>query len=250
MLTCDSAGTNPTAGRFAPLVEDSLARLRRDFGHLSAEALLRAMLQDEFHQRIAVVSSFGAESALILSLVAEIDPATPVIFLDTGRHFAETLSYRDRVAAHLGLTDVRTIHPAAHPLDAEDADGRLWKRDGDKCCHYRKVLPLEQALAGYCAWITGRKRYHGGERSELATIELADSRIKINPLASWTLEQIAIEFRVRRLPAHPLIAAGYMSIGCAPCTAPVTGDTGVRNGRWTDTGKTECGIHRVKHSGD
>lgn len=245
MLTCNACGADPSAGQIVPIAEKSLAQLRLDYGHLSAEALLHAMIRDEFRERIAVVSSFGAESAVILSRVAEIDPATPVIFLDTSRHFAETLAYRDRLAAHLGLTDVQTIHPAAKPLDTEDVDGLLWQRDGDRCCHLRKVLPLERALDGYRAWITGRKRYHGGQRTELPTIEAVDSRIKINPFANWTLDQIADEFRSRNLPAHPLIGEGYLSIGCAPCTSPVTNGVGVRDGRWTDTGKTECGIHRA-----
>jgi phosphoadenosine phosphosulfate reductase len=246
MLSCDACDVGPSAGQIVPHADKGLTQLQSEYGHLSADALLRAMIRDEFRERIVVVSSFGAESAVILSRVAEIDPATPVTFLDTGRHFAETLAYRDQLASHLGLTDVRTVHPVAKPLVSEDVDGQLWQRDGDRCCHLRKVLPLERALEGYRAWITGRKRYHGGQRTELPTIESVDSRIKINPLARWTLDQIAAEFRSRNLPAHPLIAQGYLSIGCAPCTSPVAIGVGVRDGRWTDTSKTECGIHRVR----
>jgi phosphoadenosine phosphosulfate reductase len=228
------------------LGESEIARLQRRYGQLAAEPLLRAMLENEFPGRIAVVSSFGAESALILALVAAIDPATPVIFLDTGKHFSETLSYRDRLAAHLGLTDVRSVQPAAADVAAADADGRLWDRNADACCHLRKVVPLDRALAGFDAWITGRKRFQSGQRADLDTIEAVDSRIKINPLATWPLARVAAEFRARGLPRHPLLAQGYPSIGCAPCTTRVTDDAPARAGRWAGAEKTECGIHRAK----
>ncbi len=226
--------------------EAEFARLQRQYGQLAAEPLLRAMLEREFPGRIAVVSSFGAESALILALVAAIEPATPVIFLDTGKHFSETLSYRDRLVAHLGLTDARSVHPATADLASADADGRLWGRNADACCHLRKVVPLERALAGFDAWITGRKRFQSGQRADLGTIEAVDSRIKVNPLATWSLAQVAAEFNARRLPRHPLLAQGYPSIGCAPCTARVGDDAPARAGRWAGADKTECGIHRAK----
>jgi phosphoadenosine phosphosulfate reductase len=230
----------------ASTAETEFARLQHEYGELAAEPLLRAMIELEFPGRIAVVSSFGAESALILALVAEIDPATPVIFLDTGKHFLETLSYRDQLTAHLGLTDVRSVQPLAADLASADADGRLWDRNADACCHLRKVVPLERALGGFDAWITGRKRFQSGQRADLDTIEAVDARIKINPLAKWTLAQVASEFRVRGLPQHPLVAQGYPSIGCSPCTARVANDAPARAGRWAGADKTECGIHRAK----
>jgi phosphoadenosine phosphosulfate reductase len=226
--------------------ETEIARLQRHYGHLAAGPLLRAMLESEFPGRIAVVSSFGAESALILALVAAIDPTTPVIFLDTGKHFSETLSYRDRLAAHLGLTDIRSVRPAAADLVSVDVNGRLWDRNADACCHLRKVVPLERALAGFDAWITGRKRFQSGQRAYLDTIEAVDSRIKINPLATWSLAQVVLEFKARGLPRHPLLAQGYPSIGCAPCTTRVAEDAPARAGRWAGAEKTECGIHRAK----
>jgi phosphoadenosine phosphosulfate reductase len=204
------------------------------------------MIEREFPGRIAVVSSFGAESALILALVAEIDPATPVVFLDTGKHFPDTLSYRDHLTTQLGLTDVRSVHPLASEVAAADADGRLWNRNADACCHLRKVLPLERALAGFEGWITGRKRFQTGQRSDLDTIEAIDSRIKINPLAKWSLAQVAAEFKARGLPKHPLVVHGYPSIGCSPCTTRVANGAPARAGRWVGTDKTECGIHRAK----
>ncbi|MGE0119816.1 MAG: phosphoadenylyl-sulfate reductase [Dongiaceae bacterium] len=244
-----SGGETAIVGASArPDAEGSEARiacLQQHYGHLAAEPLLRAMLRLEFRSRIAVVSSFGAESALILALVAEIDPNTPVIFLDTGKHFPETIAYRDRLAAHLGLTDVRWVQPPAAALASTDPDGRLWERNPDACCHLRKVLPLERALAGMDAWITGRKRFQSGQRADLQTIEAIDSRFKINPLAKWSLAQVAAEFRARDLPRHPLVAQGYLSIGCAPCTSRVENDVPTRAGRWAGTNKTECGIHRA-----
>src|SRR5262249_14603357 len=246
MSSCDAAIARASAGASEEFSETEVERLRRLYGHLGAQPLLRAIIEQEFRGRIAAVSSFGAESAVILALIAEIDPATPVIFLDTGWHFAETVAYRDHLAGLLGLTSLRSVTPAAPDLRREDRNNRLHASDPDRCCHIRKVLPLERALAGYDAWITGRKRYHGGERSHLDVIEEVDGRIKINPLAGWTQVQIAAEFRARRLPVHPLIAQGYPAIGCAPCTSQAAANDGIRSGRWIDSEKTECGIHRAK----
>jgi phosphoadenosine phosphosulfate reductase len=246
MTSCDAAIARAPAGARKEVAETKIVRLRRLYGHLDAQSFLRAMIVQEFRGRIAAVSSFGAESAVILALIAEIDPATPVIFLDTGWHFAETIAYRDRLAGLLGLTNLRSVTPAAADLQREDHDNRLHGSDPDRCCHIRKVLPLEWALGGREAWITGRKRYHGGERSRLDIIEDVDGRIKINPLAGWTQAQIAAEFRARKLPVHPLVAQGYPSIGCAPCTSQAAANDGIRSGRWIDSEKIECGIHRAK----
>jgi phosphoadenosine phosphosulfate reductase len=246
MLRHDTATTGAPVPQTAQTVEAAVVRLRHRYGHLAAAPLLRAMIELEFPRRIAVVSSFGAESALILALVADIDPATPVIFLDTGKHFRETLAYRDRLAACLSLTDVRSVEPAPADLAGIDADGRLWNRNPDRCCHVRKVEPLERGLAGFDAWITGRKRFQSGRRASLQAIEAVDSRIKINPLAAWSLAEVASEFQARSLPRHPLVAEGYLSIGCAPCTSRVGNDDAARAGRWAGTNKTECGIHRAE----
>lgn len=246
MSSRDAASAWASTRANEEVAEPEVARLRRLYGHLAAQPLVRAIIGQEFHGRVAAVSSFGAESAVILALIAEIDPATPIIFLDTGWHFPETIAYRDRLAGLLGLTNLRSVTPAALDLDREDRDNRLHAINPDRCCHLRKVLPLGRALAGYDAWITGRKRYHGGERSQLDLIEEVDSRIKINPLAGWSPAQIVAEFRARDLPAHPLVAQGYPSIGCAPCTSQAAANDGIRAGRWTDSEKTECGIHRAK----
>ena len=228
----------------APAAEPGLDDLRRRCGALDAPALLAAVIGNVFAGRIALVSSFGTEAAVLLDLVAAVDPATPVLFLDTGKLFAATLGYRDALTARLGLRDVRVLRPAPADLAAADAAGELWRRDADTCCRLRKVAPLAGALVGFDAWITGRKRFHGGARAALPTIEAdADGRIKLNPLAHWTPRRIAAHFRARGLPPHPLEAVGYRSIGCLPCTDRASGAEAARAGRWRDRAKTECGIH-------
>ncbi len=222
--------------------------LRERYGRLEGEALLRVMLEWEYSGRIALVSSFGAEAAILLNMVARIDPATPVLFIDSGKLFHETLTYRDILVRRLGLTDVRTVEPVPFDLAGHDPDGELWRRNPNLCCYLRKVLPLERALTGFDAWITGRKRAQGGERGGLETIEAVDGRIRFNPLAHWTGETIENAFRALGLPRHPLFDEGYGSIGCAPCTAPSASGAQARTGRWRGSAKSECGIHHARWS--
>ena len=216
--------------------------LQARHGAGSAEAILHAAAQ-AFSGRFALVSSFGAESAVLLRLVAEVAPATPVLFLDTGKHFAQTLSYRRRLAREFGLNDVRDIHPDADDLAAADPRGDLWRADADRCCTLRKVRPLDKALAGFDAWITGRKQFHGGARAHLPAFEASGAFVKINPIARWTPEELSAYALARNLPPHPLVEQGYPSIGCWPCTHPVAKGEGPRDGRWRGAAKTECGIH-------
>ncbi len=215
------------------------------YGAADALAVLSTAIHDIFPGRIAVVSSFGAESAALLDLVAQVDRATPVIFLETGKHFPETLAYRDELVSRLGLSDVRSVTPAAEDLAWADADGTLWRRNPDLCCRLRKVLPLERALSGFSAWINGRKRFQGGARGTIPVFEASEARIKVNPLAHWGPEEIRRAFDQRGLPAHPLALEGYASIGCGPCTFKSCGEAGSRSGRWQGSTKTECGIHRA-----
>ncbi len=213
-------------------------------------ALLARAIRCDFPGRIAVVSSFGAESAVLLSLVADIDPATPVFFVDTRQHFAETLAYRDTLISALGLTDVRSIGPSDAEVSANDPGAELWRYDPDACCRFRKVTPLERALAPFEAWVTGRKRHQALTRSALGFIERDGRKTKINPLADWTASDVEAEMVARRLPRHALSLAGYPSIGCATCTRAVAEGEDPRSGRWAGTGKTECGIHRLPDSGE
>jgi phosphoadenosine phosphosulfate reductase len=223
--------------------EDHARALAARYGGLDAEGLLDAVINREFAGRVALVSSFGVESAVLLDLVARVDPDTPVIFIDTGKLFPETLAYCDRLVEFCGLGNVRTIAPDADLVAARDSDGTLWSRDPDACCALRKVLPLGAALVGFDAWISGRKRFHGGGREALETIESDGQRIKISPLAHWTQDDIERYLTLHDLPRHPLAAEGFASLGCQPCTRRVAAGETVRAGRWAGADKTECGIH-------
>lgn len=231
----------------ADRVSAARARVRtfsHTYGHLPTPKLLAAMIQQEFEGRIALVSSFGTEAAVLLHMVSAVDPATPVVFLDTRKLFGETLRYRNALMDRLGLTDVRTVRPDPDRAAEVDADGMLWSRNGDACCNLRKVEPLRRALAGFEAWITGRKRYQGERRAVLPVIEESAGRIKINPLANWTRDLVTEYFVEHDLPRHPL-EAEYASIGCMPCTDRVGVGEDIRAGRWRGTDKTECGIHET-----
>jgi len=217
--------------------------LVKAYGHLDSPDLLDAMINGEFRNRIALVSSFGAESIVLLDMVARVNPATPVIFLNTRKLFGETVSYRDRVAEELGLTNIITVKPAPEDVAREDQNGLLWTRDTDACCDLRKVRPLARAMNKYDAWITGRKRFQTAERGSIPLIEQDGSKIKINPLAHWTQQQLDQIIADKGLPRHPLVDQGYPSIGCMPCTARVEAGQDRRMGRWAGQGKTECGIH-------
>lgn len=204
---------------------------------------------ETFGPRLALVSSFGAESAVLLHLAAGIDRAIPILFLDTGKLFAQTLDYRRQLAAELGLTAVRDLRPRFEDLALNDPGADLWQTDTDGCCHVRKVLPLEAALGDFDAWITGRKRFHGGQRLRLPVVEEADGRLKFNPLANWTKRELDAYAETHGLPAHPLVAAGYPSIGCWPCTERVEQGADLRAGRWAGSQKSECGIHTAHAPG-
>ena len=205
--------------------------------------ILRHAIGSALRGRIAAVSSFGAESAVLLALVAEIDPTVPVIFLETGKHFPETLAYRARLAEHLGLLDVRDVAPRSAALAEQDPTGELWYYDQDACCAIRKVAPLERALSPFDAWISGRKRFQTTTRAAMPFVERVGDQIKLNPLADWDERQIADELARRALPQHPLVARGYPSIGCAVCTRAVGEGEDARAGRWAGSRKIECGIH-------
>ena len=199
-------------------------------------------------ERLALVSSFGTESAALLKVMADVDPAIPVIFLDTGWLFEETLAYRDTLIATLGLGDVRSIKPEPEALSREDPDRELWFSDPDACCRIRKVEPLAGALKPFSAWINGRKRFQGGLRADIAVVEEDGARLKFNPFANVSREAIETIYRHAQLPPHPLAASGFRSVGCMPCTSRTSPDEESRAGRWRGRAKTECGIHTAKAS--
>lgn len=213
----------------------------------SATNVLEDALDDPALGRVALVSSFGAESVVLLHLISVIRPTTPVLFVDTQMLFAETLAYQKSLAKRLNLLDIRTLHPLPGTLAAADPSGDLHRRDPDACCALRKIAPLENALSGFDAWITGRKRFQGAERQAIDFFEAEEgtSRIKLNPLAHWTRSDLEDYIDNNALPRHPLQAKGFLSIGCAPCTSPVGPGEDPRAGRWRGQGKTECGIHFI-----
>lgn len=237
------------------IASPALKRLRETHPGLSGVELLDAMIKTEFPGRIAVVSSFGAESAVLLHMVAQVDPTTPVIFLNTGKLFGETLRYRDRLQEKLGLTDIRAVGPHPADLAVKDPNGGLWNADPDACCYIRKVLPLERALKGFDASITGRKRFQTNARAAMEPVEEEKirgtgepgsdrgSRFKINPLAYWGQDDLERYVDEHKLPRHPLVKDNYLSIGCMPCTERVPEGGSYRDGRWVGRDKDECGIH-------
>ena len=229
----------PLEGAPAPLPERAAALNAALRGHGATSVIERA-LTDPLVGDIALVSSFGAESIALLHLVAAVDRTVPVVFLETGMLFPETLDYQAGVAERLGLADLRIVRPGDLSGDPE---GTLHRTDADACCALRKAAPLAGALEPFDAWFTGRKRYQGGRRAALEFFEAADGRLKVNPLARWDPADVQDYVANNCLPRHPLVARGYPSIGCAPCTAPVAPGEDPRAGRWRGSAKDECGIH-------
>jgi len=224
---------------------EKVEALNARFRHHSAHDVLHGASEEI--SALALVSSFGAESVVLLHMAAVVDKATPVLFIDTQMLFTETLEYQHEVTERLGLTNVRIIRADQDDVDRDDPYGALHLRDTDACCNLRKTFPLQRALSGYEGWISGRKRFQSGTRAALEFFEVEDGtgRIKVNPLAHWAPEDVRAYMEENNLPRHPLVAQGYPSIGCAPCTSPVKEGEDPRAGRWRDQNKEECGIHFV-----
>jgi phosphoadenosine phosphosulfate reductase len=247
-VTVISGHPHTPSETISPAGQVRLAALQKAAEGLDAKGLV-ALAVKEFPGTLTMVSSFGSESAVLLHLMAEIDPSTPVLFLNTGKLFGETLRYRDRLQERLGLGDLRSLAP--HPAEraALDPDGTLWARNTDACCDFRKVVPLRRALEGFEAQITGRKRFQTRERSAMQTVEFFDGRFRFNPLADWSQDDLEAYREAHDLPAHPLVEDGYPSIGCMPCTRRVKSGEDYRAGRWAGLEKDECGIHGVDGEG-
>jgi len=220
-------------------------RLDRALRKASPHEVISAALKAVGCDRLALVSSFGTESAALLKVMSDVDRSIPVIFLDTGWLFPETLAYRDVLVEKLGLADVRSIKPSQETLSREDGEGELWYSNPDACCRIRKVEPLARALKPFAAWINGRKRFQGGLRADIAVVEADGARLKFNPFANISREEIEAIFKLAGLPPHPLVASGFLSVGCMPCTSRTAPNEDARAGRWRGLGKTECGIHTV-----
>ncbi|WDR05398.1 phosphoadenylyl-sulfate reductase [Devosia rhodophyticola] len=214
------------------------------FDEMDAVGVMRQAVAEILPGDVAIVSSFGADSVVLLHIAAQVDPSLPIYFLETGKHFPETLAYVEQLKKQLGLINVTAIHPAPHDLARFDPDGDLWETDPDSCCHIRKTEPLEPITEQFGGWVTGRKRFQTKERGVLPHFELtSDDRIKINPLAYFNDADVAAYKAEHDLPEHPLYSHGYKSIGCAPCTSVVAEGEDPRAGRWRGLNKKECGIH-------
>jgi phosphoadenosine phosphosulfate reductase len=236
------SGEAAVSSRDLPAAEGLDQVLRAASPHEVIEAALKIIGREG----LALVSSFGTQSAALLKVMADVDPAIPVIFLDTGWLFEETLAYRDTLIEKLGLRDVRSIKPLEETLSREDPDRELWFSNPDTCCRIRKVEPLARALAPFSAWINGRKRFQGGLRADIPVVEEDGIRLKFNPFANISRERIEAIYRQANLPPHPLSASGFLSVGCMPCTSRTSSDEDERAGRWRGRPKTECGIHTTR----
>lgn len=214
------------------------------FQEMTAQGVIAHAAEKLFPGQLCAVSSFGAEAVVLLHLISEVQPDLPIIFLNTGKLFGETLRYRDRLQERFGLMDVRAIGPAHSDLKTTDPNGTLWTQDTDSCCHIRKVIPQSRATRAFRALITGRKRFQTRERSRLNILELnTDGRYRLNPLANWSLEDLRMHIERHYLPRHPLVKDGFVSIGCLPCTSRIQDGDDYRAGRWAGSDKDECGIH-------
>lgn len=218
--------------------------------HLNAQEILQRAILAEFIGDITLSSSFGADSAVLLHMAAQIEPNLPVLFLDTDRHFFQTIQYRDELAARLGLTNLINLRADPAEAAAEDDKNTLWRTNPDACCDLRKVRPLNRFMEGYSAWISGRKRHQSATRTRLPIVEFDGRHFKVNPLATWTARDIEAYFKAHDLPPHPLVEQGFPSIGCFTCTKPVAAGEDARSGRWAGTEKVECGIHNPIYGGD
>ena len=221
--------------------------LNARFAGVDAATMLRELFAEGTPRaplgNVAVVSSFGTESAVLLHLVAQADPTVPVIFVDTLKMFAETLDYRETLLERLGLVNSSVVTPDAAVLAAKDENGLRWSWDPDGCCEIRKVEPLKRAKQGLDSWISGRKAFQSVTRQNLPRFQIEDGRLKVNPLGDWTKDDLEAYFALHDLPRHPLEAKGYLSVGCEPCTSTVLPGEDPRAGRWRGWDKVECGIH-------
>lgn len=220
-------------------------RLNNLFRGRETQSMLEELFAENMLGKSAIVSSFGAESSVLLHLLGSIKPDIPVLFLETGKHFEETLQYRDTLVKRIGLTNLQNITPDADLLRQKDETGLRWSYDPDGCCDIRKVLPLKTALAPYDAQFSGRKAFQSSTRENLPRFEISEGRLKVNPLIDWDKARLDAYIADHDLPPHPLVEMGYPSIGCSPCTSVVAEGEDPRSGRWKGWDKTECGIHEI-----
>jgi phosphoadenosine phosphosulfate reductase len=232
----------PTGDPVQPSQAAALDRALRD---ATPAKVIETALATVGREHLALVSSFGTESAALLKVMADVDPAISVVFLDTGWLFEETLAYRDTLIATLGLRDVRSIKPLDEALSRQDPDRELWFSDPDACCGIRKVEPMRSALAAVDLWVSGIRRSDSQTRAGAPKFAW-DKRFglwKLNPLADWTEKQVWAYIHEHDIPYNALHDQGYPSIGCTHCTRKPAAGEDARAGRWAGMDKTECGLH-------
>lgn len=221
-----------------------LAEINRKYEDKDPRDVLKWAILDEFKGEIALSSSFGIGSTVLLHMVSEIDPALKVIFINTGCHFRETLEYKNSLAELLGLTNIVEFSPSDEDLARFDPDGKLYEKHPDFCCAVRKVEPMKRSLKGLRAWISGIMRSQSDVRKDAQMVEEYDGGLfKVNPLVNWTSKDSYYYMEEYNLPRHPLFYKGYSSVGCEPCTFLPTDESDERSGRWAGKEKTECGLH-------
>ncbi|SNR58678.1 phosphoadenosine phosphosulfate reductase [Haloechinothrix alba] len=227
-----------TRERLKALAEQGASEL----AEATAEEALRWAVE-EFGERLIVASNM--QDAVLIDLAAKVKPDVDVLFLETGYHFAETIGTRDAIASTYPRIRIVNAEAEQSVADQEAEFGLLYQTQPDKCCHLRKVVPLQRTLAGYDAWVTGVRRTDAPTRANTPIVQW-DSRnglVKINPIAPWTDEQFNAYIAEHGIVENPLVTAGYPSIGCQPCTARVAAGDDPRSGRWAGSAKTECGLH-------
>ncbi len=226
----------------------NLEKLNEEFEHKKPQEIV-AWALNEFGGRLAVTSSFGPESGTLLHMVSEVNPATPVLFLETGFHFPETLEYKETLTRLFGLTNVIDLRADAKKRDdlIADYENVPYEKNPDLCCQINKVEPLDAALKNYDGWMSGIRRHQTDFRKSIRIIEEYEGEIyKIGPLVNFTSRDSWWYLKENRIPQHPLYEKGYLSIGCWPCTRPVQAGDDERSGRWAGKSKKECGIHTFK----
>ena len=231
---------NPDGAPEAPL---DLAPLNERF-ETSTPAEILAWTTSTFAPDAVLTMSFQHEGVAIAHMLREVAPETPILFIDTGYHFPETLAYRDELVARFGFPVRNLTSAMPRPEFIARYGDDLWNRDPDLCCKINKVDPLQLALVGVRAWINGRRRDQAVTRSRMSIVErLQGGMVKVNPLANWNSRDTFRYLTEHDIPTHPLFDQGYTSIGCLPCTRPVLAGEDERAGRWAGRGKVECGLH-------
>ena len=230
-----------------------LEKLNQEFETKRPEEIIVWALK-ELSGRIALSSSFGPESGVLLHMVSRIDPSIPVLFLETGYHFPETLEYKEALIRFLGLKNVIDLKADPKPKAevVKRYEGVPYEKDPDLCCQINKVEPLDEALRNYDAWMSGIRRQQTDFRKSIRIAEEYKRKTgyespqplyKISPLANLTSREMWWYLKEHGIPKHPLYDKGYLSVGCWPCTRPVQAGDDERSGRWAGKAKTECGIH-------